>query len=249
MNDEYVTDFVALNNVVLVCRKNHQATTAPKFIYSEGRIVDVDSPYWEFVLSAETQSETSVISAEFIANATEEDAAADPTVIIGDPYIKMFFSSGAYLYTPVKEIITQYKVGVPILTQEMYDELPDVAKPDPYILIPSETDITEPREANYLQVLFSAIRSLQAEVTKLRNSFNYGIQSYVGRDTTMSEVVDSYKYLNDDEPLWSIEEDSLSEITNASINFKSSIAIPPFTPQENFEYNGEGYAKINDYVI
>lgn len=248
MNDEYVTDFVALNNVILVCRKNHQATDTPTFIYSEGKIVDVDSPFWEFVLSAEVESETSVISASFIANATEADVAADPNVILGDPYIKMFFSSGAFLYTPVKDIITQYKVGVPILTQEMYDELPDVAKPDPYILIPSSTDITEPKEANYLQVLFSAICSLQAEVTKLRNSFSYGIQSYVGKDTTMSEVVDSYKYLNDEEPLWSIEEDSLSEITDASINFKSSVTIPPFEPQENFEYAGEGYAKINDYV-
>lgn len=248
MNDTYVTDFVVLDNVVMVCRKNHQSTDAPLFVYDEGRVIDVDSPYWEFVLSAEIESENSVISAEFIANATEEDVEADSNVVLGEPYIKMFFHSGAYVYTPVKDIITQYKVGVPMLTQEMYDELPDVDKPYPYILIPSETDVTEPQEANYLQVLFSAIRSLQAEVTKLRNSFSYGIQSYVGKDTTMSEVVDSYKYLNDDEPLWSIEEDSLSEITEASINFKSSVTIPPFEPQENFEYNGEGYAKINNYV-
>ena len=248
MNDEYVTDFIVHQNVILVCRKNHQAVTEPQFIYKDGKIIDVDSPFWEFILSPEVQSDTAIQSATFIAKATIEDHIADPTVIIGDPYIKMFFSSGAYLYVPVKDIITQYKVGVPILTQEMYDDLPDCDKPDPYIIVPSESDLTEPGHSNYLNIVFSAIRKLQAEVAKLRNSFQYGIQSYVGTDTAMSEVVDSYKYLNDKEPLWSVESDNLSEIPDATLNLKSSVIIPPLYPQENIEYSGTGMVKINNYV-
>lgn len=248
MNDEYVTDFIVHKNVILVCRKNHQAVSEPQFIYQDGKVVDVDSPFWEFIMSPDVEGGTAVQSAVFIPKATLEDYLADHSVIIGDPYIKMFFVSGSFVYVPVKDIITQYKVGVPILTQEMYDDLPDCDKPDPWILIPSETDLTETNRGNYLDLIFSAIRKLQAEVAKLRNSFQYGIQSYVGTDTAMSEIVDSYKYLNDEEPLWSIEEDSLSEIPDATLNFKSSVIIPPLYPQENIEYSGTGVVKINDYV-
>lgn len=247
-NDEYVTDFIVHRNVVLACRKNHQSLSEPSFIYRNGKVVDVDSPFWEFILSPEVEKGSTAVNAIFIANATEEDVEAEQTVEIGKPYIKLFFSSGAFVYIPAEDLITQYKVGVPMLTQAMYDELPNVDKPDPWILVPSNSDLTSTKKGNYLDIVFSAIRKLQAEVAKLRNSFQYGIQSYVGTDTTMSEIVDSYKYLNDEEPLWSVEEDSLSEIPDATLNFKSTVIIPPLTPTENFEYGGTGVIKINDYV-
>jgi hypothetical protein len=88
-----------------------------------------------------------------------------------------------------------------MLTQAMYDELPAVDKPDPYILIPDESDLSETKAGNYLDILFSAIRKLQAEVARLRNSFNYGIESYTGKDTAMSKVVSEYELQNDEEPL------------------------------------------------
>lgn len=249
-NNSYVTDFVVCDNMILVCRKDHMSSEElkPEPIMVNGEITDVKSSHWEFILSPNISNKDLISSSEFIANATDEDFNLDPSVIIGYPYIKLCFESDRYLYIPVHNIIQQYKVGVPILTTEMYNDLPSSDKPDPYILIPSETDVTEANNGNYLNILFSAIRSLQAEVSKLKNSFQYGIQSYVGTDTTMSEVVDQYKYRNDEEPLWSIEEDALAEITEATINLKSAVNIPPFVPISNFEYNGNGVVKINDYV-
>lgn len=246
-NDEYVTDFVVLNNCVLVCRKNHQSSTIPTFVYIDGKIVDVDSPYWGFVVCAETKSETFVVNAIFIPKATEEDVAADSSVELGKPYIKMFFNSGAYLYVPVEDIITQYKVGVPVLTQAMYDELPDVAKPNPWLQIPDETDLTETDAGDYLTIMFSAIRKLQAEVAKLRNSFNYGIASYTGKDTAMSSVVSEYEESKDDEPLWAIDEDDLSEVEDATLNLKSEV-VPALFPTENIQYDGNGVVNILNTV-
>lgn len=246
-NDSYVTDFVVLENVVLVCRKNHLSSDKPEFVYKDGKIVDIKSPFWEFVLCAEASGGVAITSAEFIANATYDDFIADPNVIIGDPYIKMYFYSGAYLYTPVKDIITQYKVGVPVLTQAMYDELPDVTKPDKWLQIPDETDLTETDAGDYLNILFSAIRKLQAEVTKLKNSFDYGIVSYTGTDTAMSAVVSEYDKTESEEPLWSIDEDDLSIVENAAIDFKSQ-SIPPFVPVNNFQYNANGVANITGTV-
>ena len=91
-------------------------------------------------------------------------------------------------------------LGIPILTQEMLDELPVESFPKDYIKIPSESDIVNDN-GDYLNILFSAIRKLQAEVTKLRNSFRYGISSYTGTDVAMSAIVSEYDDIEEDEPL------------------------------------------------
>ena len=248
-NNSYVTDFVIHRDMILVCRKDHlsSAELEPIPIVMDGEIKDVQSSHWEFIASPRISNKDSVLSSEFVATATEADKALDPNIIVGNPYIKLLFGDNKYTYIPVQQIIQQYKVGVPMLTTAMYNELPEADKPDPYILIPSETDITEPIEANYLDILFSAIRSLQAEVSKLKNSFEYGIQSYTGTDTAMSEIVSEYSLQEDEEPLWSVDEEMLSGLDDVDIDFKA-IEIPPFSPQNNFSYSANGYALINDYV-
>ena len=246
-NDSYVTDFVVCDDVVMVCRKNHLATSYPSFVYKDGKIIDVDSPFWEFIFWAHSDTEFSVAKGVFIPNATQADKDLDSSVEIGKPYVKLIFDNGAYVYIPVEDIITQYKVGVPVLTQAMYDDLPDVDKPDPWLQIPDETDLTETNAGDYLNILFSAIRKLQAEVTKLRNAFDYGIVSYTGKDTAMSAVVSEYDRTESQEPLWSIEEDELSIVDDATINFKSE-KVPPFTPVNHFQYDANGYVRITDDV-
>ena len=250
-NDEYVTDFVVCDGMILACRSNHLSseTLKPKPVVHLGRIVDVDSPYWSFIMYPEFSGQDSILSAWFVATATEEDQEKDNSVIIGDPYIALMFSSEVWTYVPVKQIIQQYKVGVPMLTQAMYDELPAVDKPDPYILIPDESDLSETKAGNYLDILFSAIRKLQAEVARLRNSFNYGIESYTGKDTAMSKVVSEYELQNDEEPLWSVEPEDLSDIEDVTIDFKSIENYPQFLPLENIQYNANGYVKINAPVV
>ena len=55
-NDEFVTDFVVYNNVMLACKKSHTSFSenAPVIIYdsnNEVQPIGVKSDYWEFVLS------------------------------------------------------------------------------------------------------------------------------------------------------------------------------------------------------
>lgn len=51
-NDDYVTDFVSYQNVILACKRNHlsDANLEPQLIYEGDTPVDVDSQYWSFVL-------------------------------------------------------------------------------------------------------------------------------------------------------------------------------------------------------
>ena len=131
--------------------------------------------------------------------------------------------------------------GIPIYTQELIEELGISPKEDEYISIPSkDTDLdgsvtgnsyTTTTNGTYVDVLFQAIRALQSEVAKLKNSFTYGIESYTGKTTAMSRVEGEYEGDVDEEPLWAIEEDGLSQLGN-------DITIGPgyeneFAPAEN----------------
>ena len=244
MNDEYVTDFVVYESAILACRKNHQASLdlEPVLVYYEGKVSDVDSPYWDFIVAINNSGV--VTSSTYIAEATEEDKQYDSSIIIGDPYIKIIYSSGAYTYVPAKDLVVGITVGLPTLTQEMLDNLPPESVPDDYILIPDDSDIDEKGSTGspYVDVLFSAIRKLQAEVAKLRNSFRYGISSYTGTDTATSKIVSEYSNITDDEPLWSIDEDELSEISDATIDFENSFI--PIEPRSAIGYDQTGYADI-----
>lgn len=132
-------------------------------------------------------------------------------------------------------------LGIPILTQEMLDEIPVESFPKDYIKIPSESDIVNDN-GDYLNILFSAIRKLQAEVSKLRNSFRYGISSYTGTDVAMSAIVSEYDDIEEDEPLWSIEEDDLSGIDDATVDFEAPFI--PFTSEAPIDYDQSGFAGI-----
>lgn len=110
--------------------------------------------------------------------------------------------------------------GIPIYDHDQL-ELMGENVPDKYISIPSEADMhgevtnntyTTSINSNYVDVLFQAIRQLQAEVARLRNSFKYGITSYTDTNTAMSEVLDKYDKDVENEPLWAIEEEGLSQI-------------------------------------
>lgn len=244
MNDEYVTDFVVYESAILACRKNHQASSdlEPILVYHEGKVSDVNSPYWDFIVAINNSGV--VTSSTYIAEATEEDKQYDSSIIIGDPYIKIIYSSGAYTYVPAKDLVVGITVGLPTLTQEMLDNLPPESIPEDYILIPDDSDIDEKGSTGspYVDVLFSAIRKLQAEVAKLRNAFRYGISSYTGTDTATSKIVSEYSNITEDEPLWSIDEDELSEISDATIDFENSFI--PIKPRSAIGYDQTGYADI-----
>lgn len=109
--------------------------------------------------------------------------------------------------------------GIPMYTQSMYDGL--TSKPDDCVIIRDPYPEQVQENLSYLNVLFSAIRSLQAEVAKLKNSFKYGINSYTETATAMSQVMDQIPEV-DNEPLWALEEDSLSQFMPGTIAMDST---------------------------
>lgn len=135
--------------------------------------------------------------------------------------------------------------SIPIYDQELLDKLKDDL-PSKYITIPNkDSDLngyTESREISksgtYVDILFSAIRKLQSEVAKLKNSFNYGIYSYTGKNTAMSRVIDGIEN-PDDEPLWCIEPEDLSEVLSVVIGEGSGLE-----PLKNVDTSKEGVLKI-----
>lgn len=128
--------------------------------------------------------------------------------------------------------------GIPIYTKELYDQVE--IKPTDYITIPSENELyqTTP-EGNgfYIDILFDALRSLQAEVARLRNSFTYGINSYTGKDTAMSRVVSEASEEEGEEPLWATTEADLSEISGITTSLSND---HEFKPLENAEVLNNG---------
>ena len=115
MNDEYVTDFVVYNNTILACRKTHKASQElrPNLITTNGKITGIDSPYWEFVVSVGSSTEI-VSSSTYIAEATKTDEQLDESVIVGDPYIKIDYTSKAYTYVPAKDLVVGNDVVIAV---------------------------------------------------------------------------------------------------------------------------------------
>lgn len=75
--------------------------------------------------------------------------------------------------------------------------------------------------------MFSAIRALQAEVAKLRNSFKYGMYSYTDTKTAMGAVEREYIDLSANEPLWAIDEQELSPIEGAVVQIGEGHSLKP----------------------
>lgn len=142
-------------------------------------------------------------------------------------------------------------LGIPIYDLTIQRRLEQEGKlPDDYISIPDASDLNvrgsrgyEPGdEGFYVDILFNAIRSLQAEVAKLRNSFKYGIYSYTGKETAMSAVMDGYDETAEVEPLWAVEEKDLSPINDVILDIGD---LHTLRPKENVTAS-PGILTIND---
>ena len=155
----------------------------------------------------------------------------------------------------ISELVSR-PTGIPIYTQEKLEE--DRAKgldikDDEVIMIdtlnsagnessqiPSSETYHYTGNATYLDILFSTIRALQNEVTKLKNSFIYGIESYNGKNTATSTVISEYE--NEEEPLWAVDEYALSAIADEDFILTLD-EDHTLTPRENVEIH-EGFLKI-----
>lgn len=154
-----------------------------------------------------------------------------------DKYYKLE-STGAWTEWTVKA------TGIPIYDQELIDKATQL--PDKYITIANkETDLNNQpysreikQSGTYVDILFSAIRKLQSEVARLRNSFQYGLYSYTENNTAMSRQVNGITN-PDEEPLWCIEENDLSLIYSMSIGLGHDL-----TPIDEVNIDTEGILKI-----
>jgi len=115
--------------------------------------------------------------------------------------------------------------GISIYDKELLDKIGKDKIGDKYIFIPSESDLngsvenqtyTTSGNGSYVDILFSAIRQLQIEVAKIRNTFRYGLNSYTGTQTALSTQVGEIER-PEDEPLWAVEPDMLSMIFGAEV--------------------------------
>ena len=94
---------------------------------------------------------------------------------------------------------------------------------------------------SYLYIMMNTIRSLQAEVAKLKNTFQYGIHSYNNEVTAKSSILDQYDETLMDEPLWALDPYMMSEVFDTA-DFKTEL-LP-----ENFTISGIGGESIDASV-
>jgi hypothetical protein len=169
--------------------------------------------------------------------------------VINDP-------SGIHTYQLINGSWVRNRIGkgIPVYNQELMDELGVDPASELHITIPDDTDLNgeidnttyqTSTNGTYIDVLFKSIRALQSEVAKLKNSFNYGIESYTGTTTAMSAVQEDLANTVDEEPLWAVEEDGLSEIDSFPVGSGNNLS-----PEENVEVvidseTGDSYLRIS----
>ncbi len=161
------------------------------------------------------------------------------TELVGDPGTESDEPTGIFeeLDTLKKNVkgasLSNYIL--PVMTQEMVDGAtidPDVdfdGSEDPHILVEYNPLGTTPRTNDDIYMglihdMMGAIRSLQAEVARLRNTFDYGIDSYKNTRTAKSVTLGGMNDVDIDEPLWAIDPGYLSGV-NDNPNFNTLLDI------------------------
>lgn len=126
--------------------------------------------------------------------------------------------------------------SIGIYTDESYERAEE--KPDDYILIPTnhiedlekrethQKTYTTSADGNVLDIMFSALRALQSKVSRLENTFNTGVVSLTENYTAASTVIPDAK-TEEQEPLWAMDPEDLSEVTDASVVITDACDLQP----------------------
>ena len=134
-------------------------------------------------------------------------------------------NSTLYIYNGNQWKEFGYNDSIPIYTQTTIENK-GTNLPNEFISIPDKnTDLNQlpkdksyqlSKDSSYVDILMASIRALQSEITKIKNSFTYGLYSYTGKETAMSSVISNI--INDqDEPLLAVDEHNLSGIISINI--------------------------------
>ena len=143
------------------------------------------------------------------------------------------------------------KYSLPVMTEEMKnaalsDPQSGFSEDSSYISIDDGSSLSDETTSNnitavngtYLYIMMNTIRSLQAEVAKLKNTFQYGIHSYNNEVTAKSSILDQYDETLMDEPLWALDPYMMSEVFDTA-DFKTEL-LP-----DNFTISGVGDESID----
>lgn len=157
-------------------------------------------------------------------------------IYVGNQEVKSSAHLAYLINTYSRSVISGDVSGtIPVLDDEMLSSLESV--PSKYVAVttadePYKTvDTSLNTNGNYeytakgglyLDIIFKTLRALQDEVTKLRNSFKYGIYSMTGKETAMSGTMNDLSYVEQQEPLWAIDPDSLTEIEGSEFYLDSA---------------------------
>ena len=144
-------------------------------------------------------------------------------------------NSTIYLYDNGWKAVS-YPDNIPVYTQAKIDANKDIL-PSTYLAVPSVTDLNGSttnntykvtKNGNYVDILFSAVRQLQAEIAKIKNAFTYGIESYTDTNTGLGAIAGDYTDVEAQEPLWAIEEGSndMSLLYQVDMNNPTDTIIP-----------------------
>lgn len=156
-----------------------------------------------------------------------DDAGIHTYQYIGSTYVNGQWVGGKWTRDKIGK-------GIPIYNQQLINDLGIDINRETYISIPEDSDIvgeitnktyTTTGNGNYVDILFKALRELQSEVAKIKNSFLYGIESYTGKTTAMTVVEDDLKDAIEEEPLWAVEEDGLSELAELDMSNSKSLSV------------------------
>ena len=133
------------------------------------------------------------------------------------------------------------KYSLPVMTEEMKnaalaDPESGFNKDSSYISVDDGSSLSGETTNNtitsvngtYLYIMMNTIRALQAEVAKLKNTFQYGIHSYNNEVTAKSSVLDKYDETLMDEPLWALDPYMMSEVFD-TVDFKTELLPDNFT--------------------
>ena len=119
---------------------------------------------------------------------------------------------------------------IPIYDESIKQDLINAGQlPDKYIDIPSPESL--PMHANdedtYLKIIFSTLRKLQQEVSRLQRTFDKGIISMVEEQTRMSYINSEYADVPEEEPMWATDPNSLTEISGAEFYTDNAHSLEP----------------------
>ena len=199
---------------------------------------DIPTKLSEFINDAGYLKEKDI---EDIKNGVNDikESLGTVTALVGDPGTESAGPTGIFeeLDTLKKNVkgasLSNYIL--PVMTQDMVDaatEDSDVdfdGSEDPHIIVEYNPLDTTPRTNDDIYMglihdMMGAIRSLQAEVARLRNTFDYGIDSYKNTRTAKSVILGGMNDVDIDEPLWAIDPGYLSLVSD-NPNFNTLLDI------------------------